>query len=157
MDNIEIDLIPTKGLWEQYRVKETKFYAVLKELGIERLKQGTLRYIKIEDKKRLDNYFSRAPEPAPVREESRIIPKEAGGEIVRVLEMLLERVERVENQVDRYERYEVLERFAKNEWLMESQQLKQLIQIKNLRNGALWGGFTLRHEKGRWWRIKKQI
>lgn len=162
----QVDLVPTKGLWNEYGVKETKFYAVLKELGIERLKQGTLRFIRAEDKRKLNQYFQSPHLFSSPREESRIVTKslDESGDLSQQLsglslDQFLELAQAIAlmlRPVDRFSHYEQLERFASHGWLISSKDLRSLIGQQLKGSVMWWGGFRLERVKTGWWSVVKE-
>lgn len=171
----DIDPYPVSELFARYGKSRDVVYKRLNGLKIRphKLDKGNQSYITLEELQLMDALHQHVQAGGELSdfvvrlssvgsdssdsqglEQSDIVRQLNGQSIEQFLE-LAQAIALMLRPTDRYSNYETLERFARNGWLIQSRELKELIGIQPKGNVMRWGGFRMERE-GRWWRVSKE-
>lgn len=171
----DIDPYPVSELFARYGKSRDVVYKRLNGLKIRphKLDKGNQSYITLEELQLMDALHQHVQSGGELSDfvvrlsavESDSDEREGFGEsdIVRQLsnqsiDQFLELAQAIAlliRPTDRFSSYEQLERFARNGWLIQSRELRELIGRKSLSHGMRWGGFRM-ERRGRWWKVVKE-
>lgn len=163
----DIDPYPVSALFARYNRSRDVIYKRLDALNItpHRLEKGNQSYISLEELRQLDELHEHVVAggklsdfPMPISTDigqSDIVGRQLSELGVEQFLELAHTIAGLIRPDDRFSNYEQLERFARNGWLIQSKDLRDLIGRKRLDSTWMrWGGFEFTRS-GRWWRIKK--